>query len=430
LSGTSLIVEISHQLASLRTTGRMKASKLKFAIFAYFTGTVVIYAIIFWNMRALVREGYPDFAIYYRAGIMVRRGLGRRLYDDTTQVEIQREFSPEHVSRFGALPYNHPAFEAVLFVPFTYVSYPLAFVLWDVTNLVMVGTLPFLLRPHLRELQNYTWPLWVLTSLAFFPIFAALLQGQDAILLLFLYALALLSLKKDRDAFAGSWLAIGLFKPHLILPFVLLLLLQGRKKILYGFVPMAVALTLISTAIAGGEVLKLYPAYVAHLEQTLAGGAIVPSDMPNLRGALALLLPGARHLVTLVLAISLGLLLYASLECRRVGNDLFDLKFSLAAIATVLVSYHVMMYDLSLLMLPVLLLVNQLLIENKFRGYRRMLTIITMGAFFFAPLQLLVSLRNHRSALLGWVLLLWLFVIAGEISFRTSSREQAIETPV
>lgn len=389
---------------------------------------IAIHTAVFWNVRESVRKGYSDFAIYYSAGTIVRQGLGRRLYDNATQFKIQREFSPEVAIRFGELPYNHPPFEAAWFVPFTYVSYPRAFALWDVANLAMLVSLPFLLRSHLSELQNYSWPLWVLTSLAFFPIFAALLQGQDAILLLFLYALAFVCLKKNRDAFAGAWLALGLFKPHLVLPFVFLLLLQERKRLLYGFLPMAAVLALVSTAIVGGEGIKLYPAYVVHLEETLAGGAIIPSDMPNLRGALDVFLSGVPHMVTAVLVISLGLLLYTGLECRRVGKNLFDLKFSLAAVATVLVSYHAMIYDLSLLMVPVLLLANELLAQGKVRGYRSVLMITAMAPFFFAPLQLVISLRYHRSAPLGWVLLLWLSGIAGEISFRTSSRGQGDKT--
>ena len=86
-----------------------------------------------------------------------------------------------------------------------------------------------------------------------------------------------------------------------------------------------------------------------------------------------------------------------------------------------------MMYDLSLLMVPVLLLANHLLAQEKSRGYRNVLTIMAMATFFFAPLQLFLSLRHHRSAPLGWVLLLWLSAIAGEISFRTSSRRQVNE---
>ena len=165
----------------------------------------------------------------------------------------------------------------------------------------------------------------------------------------------------------------------------------------------------------------LYPRYVAHLESTLARGAIIPSDMPNLRGALTILFPGVSD-IFLVLVISLGLLLFAAWKCRNGGNkNLFDREFSLAAVTTVLVSYHAMIYDLSLLMVPVLLLANELLANGKFREYRSVLIWSVMAIFFFAPLQLVLSMRDHRSAVMGWVLLLWLRGIAGEISFRTPS---------
>jgi len=206
---------------------------------------------------------------------MVRQGLGHQLYDEAMQFKVQREFSPEVANRLAALPYNHPPFEAALFVPFTYVPYPWAFALWDLANLAMLVSLPFLLRPHLPQLQNYPWPLWVLANLAFFPIFITLLQGQDAILLLFLYAVAFVCLKENRDVWAGGWLALGLFKPHLALPLIFLLLVQGRRRILAGFALVAAILVLVSIAIVGKQGMELYPRYVIHLENTLARGAIV-----------------------------------------------------------------------------------------------------------------------------------------------------------
>ncbi len=405
----------------------MRTAKLKFAVFAYLAGVVVIHAAMFWNVRESVRKGYPDFAIYYCAGSMVRQGLGHQLYDEATQFKVQREFSPEVATRLGALPYNHPPFEALLFVPFTYVSYAWAFALWDLVNLALLITLPFLLRPLLPQLQNYAWPFWVLTSLGFFPIFVGLLQGQDAILLLWLYALTFVCLSKHHDALAGGWLAFGLFKPHLVLPLVFLLLLQDRKKILYGFLPIATVLALISMAIVGKEGMAVYPRYVVHLEDTLARGAIVPSDMPNLRGAIELLFRGAPQTRIAVLLISLGVFMITAWECRKNGaQKLFDLKFSLAVIATVLVSYHAMVYDLSVLMVPVFLLANELLGKAEFRVYPRVLIATAVAIFFFVPLQVVLSMRDHRSALLGWVLLLWLSGVAGEISFSTPTRAQTL----
>jgi hypothetical protein len=275
------------------------------------------------------------------------------------------------------------------------------------------------LAPHLSQLQKYPWPLWVLASVAFFPIFAALLQGQDAILLLLLYALAFVCLKGNRDVLAGGWLALGLFKPQLLLPLVVLFLVQGRKKILSGFLPIAAILLLVSVAIVGKEGMPLYPHYVMHLENTLARGAIVPSDMPNLRGALAIFFPGTPpHIVAVILVISLGLLLFTASECRKVfGKNLVELEFSLAAIATVLVSYHALIYDLSVLMVPVLLLADELLAGKRW-GRHRVLMMVAMATFFLPPLQVILSIRNQWAGILGWVLLLWLYGIAKEISFR------------
>src|SRR5579863_286699 len=248
----------------------MKASKFKFAIFVYLVAMVSVHAVIFWNMRDLVRKGYSDFAIYYSAGSIVRQGLGRQLYDDRLQFKIQKEVSPGVAIRLGALPYNHPPFEAVILSPLTYLPYPMAFALWDCVNLAMLVALPFLLRPHLPQLQNYSWLLWVLASLSFFPVFLNLLQGQDAILLLFLYTLAFVSLKKNCDLLAGGWLAFALFKPHLVLPFIFFLLMQGRKKVLYGFVPIAGLVASLSLAVVGRVEVAAYPHYVLRLESTLA----------------------------------------------------------------------------------------------------------------------------------------------------------------
>ena len=397
----------------------MKPSKLKFAVFAYLAGMVAIHAAMFWSVRESVRKGYSDFAIYYGAGSMVRQGLGRQLYDHSAQFKIQREFSPEVAIRLGPLPYNHPPFEAIWFVPFTYAPYASAFALWDIANLAMLVALPFLLLPHLRHLQEYSWPLWVLAGLGFFPIFVALLQGQDSILLLLLYVLAFVCLKKNCDALAGGWLALGLFKPHLVLPFVFLLLVQGRKKLWYGFLPVAVVLALVSVAIVGWEGMASYPHYVVHLEDTMAGGAILPSDMPNLRGVLALLFHSGFSVAVFDLVLSTGVFVFAAWQCRVVGSEhLFTLQFCLAMVATILVSYHLLVYDLSLLTLPLLLLANQFLGEGGLRTWPRVLMIAAVALLFFSP-GLILLMRISRLAWMGWSAVLLMGGIAGEISWRT-----------
>jgi len=401
----------------------MKTTKLERAVVGYLVSLVLIHLVIFWNIRYKVGKGYSDFTIYYCAGRIVRQGLGHQLYDDQTQFRVQQEFAREVSIRQGPLPFNHPPFEALLFAPFTLVSYPAAFALWDLANLAMLAALPFLLRPLLPRLQTYSWPFWMLGMLAFFPIFFTLLEGQDAILLLFLYTLSFVCLKKNRDFGAGCWLALGSFKFHLVVPLVFLLLVHGRRKVLYGFGAVAVVLVVVSFAVVGREGMISYPNYVLHLEGTMAGGAI-SEGMPNLRGFLDTVLPSNPYAGVVVLLFSLGIVLFAVWQCRGIdSSNLFDLKFSLAAFVTVLVSYHALGYDLSILMLPTLLMANELLGEGKSGRWPAWLMICAGTVLFYSPLQLLLSMRYGRLALVGSVVLLCMFGIAAQISSRTRAME-------
>jgi len=411
----------------------MKALNIRTTIFFYLAGMVVIHLAVLSSLKQMIRMGYPDFTIYYCAGTMVRQGLGHELYNDVAQFKVRREFLPEAANRLGKSPYNHPPFEAVFFAPLTYLSYSRALIFWDLVNLAMLMALPFLLRPQLLSLQNFSWPLWILACVAFFPTFFALLQGQDSILLLFLYTLGFVDLAKGNDTRAGGWLGFGLFKPQLVVPFIFFMFLCGRRKMLYGFLPLAAALGLLCAAIVGWQGLSSYPQYVLHLEATMARGAIVPADMPNLRGVLYLLLPGVLHVDVVTVTLSVCIFLFTVWQGCKIGTgkigrvkigsgSLFPWQFALAVVTTVIVSYHCLGYDLSILLLPVVLLVHELRKESHPREWSGVVIMVAVGVLFFSPLQLLLLLRFNRLALAGWAVLLWMVGIAGQISTRTRLR--------
>ncbi|MBZ5704692.1 MAG: DUF2029 domain-containing protein [Acidobacteriia bacterium] len=407
----------------------MKAPLRKFLLVVYLASVLLMHAVLAWNVRKLIAAGAPDFAIYYCAGTVVRQGFGHQLYDPSVRFQVEQQFADVVPQFRGPLPYTHPPFEALIFAPFTYLPYGEAYVVWNLFNALLLAALPFLLRPHLPQLQSCSPLLWMLPSLAFFPVFFAFLEAQDAILLLFVYALAFLSLKRNRFAAAGAWLALGLFKYHLVLPFVLLWLVQKRRagertKLLSGFLPVAALLVLVSLAIAGTRALTTYPYYVLHVEDALAGSPKVPEGMPNLRGLAYIFLPPGSYIVPLLALLSLALLVFTAWKCRQPGP--FDLQFSLALVTTVLVSYHVVSYDLSMLLLPVALLANFLLAETRLRRGPAVLVVFGIATLFFPPLQLYLSLRHKQYALMALVLLVWMVGIAGELSAR-ARREADLE---
>jgi hypothetical protein len=394
---------------------RMKISRAKLAVSTYLAAMVMVHGALLWQTRESIRNGYPDFTIYYCAGTMVRTGLGHQLYESRVQYQTQQAFAPNVATRLDALPYNHPPFEALIFVPFSYLPYLPAFILWDTLNVAMLIAIPLLVQGQVASLRAYSWPQWMLASLAFFPIFFTLLQGQDSVLLLLLYTLAFVCLKKNSEAMAGTWLAVGLFKPHLVLPFVFLWTMRSRR-ILYGFLPTAAVLTLISLAVVGVSQLMSYPRYVWRLERTMASGAIMPSDMPNLRGVMYILFLGSPDSVVLTIALSLGLLMFAAWQCwAAASSDLLEWKFSLATVVTVAVGYHCLGYDLSILLLPIALVAASLWSRGEVYGWPRTLILSALAILFLSPLQLFLLLRANRLALVGWAVLLLLSGVSGQV---------------
>jgi hypothetical protein len=149
-------------------------------------------------------------------------------------------------------------------------------------------------------------------------------------------------------------------------------------------------------------------------------GAIVPVDMPNLRGLFHTFL--AAHSSKLVIqlvvaALSVVLLLFASAKWRvaREGTA-FDLGFSLVVVSTILVSYHANTYDLALLFLPVMLLTNHLAGVDVNGGWSRIALTGPMFLLFVSPLQMLLLQKYGKLSLLTPVLLLWAWGLASEIS--------------
>jgi Glycosyltransferase family 87 len=410
----------------VRSVHPMKLAPPRIAGRFYVAGVLAIHLLVVWSARELILKGYPDFTIYYTAGTIVRQGMGHRLYDDRVQFAVQKQFAPQVATRLGALPFNHPPFEALLYVPLTWLSYRAAYLWWTLANLGMLAALPILLRPYVPWMTMTAWsaPAWAGVSLAFFPIFFALLQGQDAILLMFLYGLTFVSLKRERLFGAGAWLACGLFKFHLVLPFLVLLLIQQKalqrsKKILFGFSLVGALLAAVSIATVGLGQMIAYPRYVLGLEATMARGAIMPSDMPNLRGALYLLASSMRFFDVLVVALSAILFLVAAWNSRSRNGSAADLQFATAVFATVLVSYHALGYDLCVLALPALLLAGELKDRKVSGTWTRSAITAGLVILLFSPLQLVLLMRYNHLALLGWAVLLCFIGLSGELRMRT-----------
>jgi hypothetical protein len=395
--------------------------KYRVLVLLFLAGMLSLHLIIAWDSIDLIRKGYPDFSTFYSGASIVRQGLGKRLYDEATQYRVQLQFAAGVSIRQGPLPYIHPPFEALLFIPLTWLSYPTAYLLWNLLNLVFLVLLFFLLRDTVPWLRQVSAACWLLGCLAFFPVFFALLQGQDILMLVVMFGAAYVLLRRNSDLAAGCCLGLGVFRFHLVLPLVLILLYQKRSKVLAGFLATATVLGLISVAIIGWEGALSYPRHVWYLEQSMERRqTIVPIRMASIRGLFdSLLIPHFSKLASdiAIAAASLALVLVAARKWKLGNVTQFDLGFALCVIVTVLTSYHTLTYDLSLLLLPLALTIQHVFTNETGDIPRRtkLAFLILLFLLFFSPLHAFLVMRDGHYNLFALVLLWWCWMLFREM---------------
>jgi hypothetical protein len=389
-------------------------------------GFALLNVAMFWRLHNLIFRGYGDFASFYTAGLLVKSGQAKHLYDRALQWNLQHQFAASVEIRRGPLPYIRPPFEALLFVPFAYISYPVACGVWTAINLAVLLLFPLIL-PRLGEgaIKPSTVALQMLTCLAFFPAAFCLIQGQDAILLLVVLTAALRLLMRGSEVECGAVLGLGMFKFHLILPILAVLLLRKKIKVVWGFAGTASALFGVSLAMVGWPVLKSYPGYLLSMNEAPGFGMVTKTkSMPNLRGLLALLFrtwhfPMPTH-VFLGFVVCVGVVVASRTwsgrdPLRVVAGFCCWISVTLAA------AYYSNSYDLTLLLLPLLLFFTGFWSRFRIAGWERRILLAATGLLLCTPLLWVLALPVDQ---FGWTELL-LLALAGSLAAAGWSREAA-----
>ena len=389
-------------------------SRTNLALYVSLAATLLLHVVLAWSVRESVRKGYSDFKIFYTAAKIIRAGQGSQLYDEATQLQVQKAFAPGAILRQGLLPYNHPPFEALLFVPFTFLPYWAAFFAWDAVNLGILFVLPRLLRPHVACLQPLTTLTCAVASLAFLPVFVAFIQGQDILVLLLLFTLAFVALRNKSDWTAGCWLGLGLFRFHQLLPILIALLWQRRARAIYGFLSVGVGVAVLSVETIGWRAALSYPSAVLAMERNMIQrGTIGPLNMPNLHGLFADVSLPVNNWQTegVIFMVSVGLVVFAAMRWERIQATAFPLGFSLCLLATVVTAYHGFCYDLSLMILAIVLVVD-FVEARRLTRWKTSALLVPPLVLSFSPLQLFLWLRLDRFGLIVVILVFWFWAIA------------------
>jgi hypothetical protein len=364
-----------------------------------------------------------DYSEFYAAGQIVRQGMGSRLYDLGVQADFQLRVAPVHAF------YLRPPFETLLFVPFTSLSYRSSYSAWIIFSLGLLAVACRLIESHtnvLDALSQYArgvridFGLLLVIFLTFAPTMDCFLIGQDSVLMLMVYTLVFVALKRNREFAAGCFLACGLFKFHLVLPFAIIFLLRRRWSFLLGFTSVALVLGATSVLLCGPGVIAAYPGLFLNSKYRVLLG-FQPEYAANIRGFIYLLTNGKFPIVagTLTAAAS-GLLLW--LTARKWDDRQLGFCFSAAVVVALLTGYHLFVYDLILLLLPCAIVCGELARRKSLLSDTPLTLVLIV---FFVPTIHRELILHHIYALMCLPMVFLFVNVMRKVEFQSPGLNQA-----
>jgi len=387
------------------------AQKAAFAVLAGLA-TVLLMLVLAWQAKS---PDWSDLMGFYAGTTLLRQGPRGALYDPDRQLACQqRIFGRTDPTRL----YTHPPFEALVFLPLTYLPFPTAFILWDVLNLFILAWSLYLLRPYLANFN--TESRLIITVVILYPLISTLREGQDTILLLAALVAAFVSLKQNKEFAAGCALGASLFRFQFTLPFLVVFVVLKRWRLILGVIAVGLALCLASLALTGwAGALR----YLALLRMLTGGGRFHAETigMPNVRGFVYTLAAGRVEPRFLSVFVALSSLALLGWSVRRWGSvaawnprgKAFDLLFSLSVVAAIGATFYSFMHDLVVLALPAAL-VLEYCAAGHLSGVSRWRPVLPLILLFSMTASLNVEGGNRFSYLLAPVLL-FAFAISAEL---------------
>jgi hypothetical protein len=372
-------------------------------------------------------KAYYDFVIYYTGAEIVNAGKGKDLYDLNVQQAYQERFKFPN-QPWPVLPFNHAPYELLPFLPLAQLSFQSAHVIWSLISILFLLLACTILLPLTTPGHRI---LFGALLLSFYPTVMGIKMGQDSAMSLLILVGVFASLKYRRDVAAGSILALGLYKPQLVLPLTGFLLVSRNWRSLLGFSAAGACLTAISLVIVGWQGAVGLLSIISDMDRPTS--IVYPQMMTNLRGLFFPLL-SFFQLPELTNTLTGGASLIVYGYCLilwknnpRPEGPLFDLQFSLAVVATVLISYHLYTHDTTILTVPIILTLNYVFTyKGLLTGACKLLLVVAI-VLYLPLVPFILEITATFGSLVAPILILYGFLIF-EIGSCRSSNPRPLST--
>ena len=320
-----------------------------------------------------------------------------KLYDSQSQMENQRQFSAG--ARNGIYwPYLHAPFFTVLLIPLRWFRYAGAFWLWTLFTVTLYFASVVLL---IRSVPSRRPPLKLSLALAAVTpvLYWLILTGQTTAIALIIWTMSFVLMRQGRFYWAGFVLGFLSYRAQYLTIILPLLFLRRMWSEIFGF-----STAFLSLIVLGGLMFS-FDSYWQYIEAVgQQSGRIENLTQPlshyvTVYGFFRQPLPQVWALCGAALASSI--LIYWLWKVWRGGvhfqSGILDLQYASLVTTTLLLMYHGFVYDLLLLVIPIVLLYQ----------YRSLLSpyhILALLFLYFVP-YIRETHIGKRSVLLCWLLM-------------------------
>lgn len=286
-----------------------------------------------------------DFPAFHAVGLLARSGA--QPYSLESQCRVEREVNPGQT----CLPFAHPPILLPALALASVPSYDVSYWRWAAIMTALLLLCAFPLYGLTRD------PALTCQAILFFPAIFGLWMGQDNALVLLAVLSSYWLLSRQKDFLAGAALALATVKPQLVIVLAIALLFS-RPRAFAGFALSSAAMVLFSIALIGVEGLQGIFGIMRVMAKAYGFG-VWPEGMYNFAGILARsgLSPRLSWPLFFVVAalVSIG---WKTLGINRS-------TFSVAIVISLFAAPHVHLWDLSLLLIPLLTLHRKALLYGS-----------------------------------------------------------------
>jgi alpha-1,2-mannosyltransferase len=365
-------------LASRVTSKRLRAHALILC--------VCMWSVFVWNVSkpgVLDRSGIvkgADFIHLYTLGSVALAHRAADLYDPDAQATLTAELVPAAAGvRYIPL---YPPQISIFFAPFAALPYTVALVVWLLLSASVYGFccyLVWLSCPQLRGARGNI----LLLAFAFPGFFQLIVWGQTSAMALLCFAAAFFFWRNERLFLAGLALGCLIFKPQLGIAAAFVFVFTRAWRVIAGAILSATAQFTVPALYYGTGSLRSWLRMILNVTYKIPQLEPRPYQTHCLWTFWTMLIPGVKlpfGLYLLSASVTLG---FAAAIWSHPVKFPLALRYSSLLLASVLVSPHLIVYDL-LILAPLFLLLTDWIL-GEVRGTAPAMTVL-LYLTFLAPL--------------------------------------------